>query len=421
MTQNMSIGIIGLGYVGLPLAVALSKYFNVKGFDISSKRIQELHDAYDRTHEIHEDVLRSMSLKVSDDIAHLKECQVYIVTVPTPINDDHSPDLSPLELASRMIGGILKKGDIVVYESTVYPGVTEDVCGVILQDTSKLQCGVDFMLGYSPERINPGDQVHTVDKITKVVAGQTQEVTNLLAHIYGKMNNDRIFKAASIKVAEASKVIENTQRDINIAFINEITHIFSKMSISVYDVLEASGTKWNFLKFYPGLVGGHCIGVDPYYLAKYAENLGVEPKVILSGRQTNESVAKHYANFIKNTIQGPRILILGLTFKENIPDLRNTKIIDLKNHLIQLGCHVDIHDGHCDPFEAKAFYNLDILTYFHQIELSSYDSIVAAVSHRGYLDISADFIESLLNPNGVIFDLKNMWSHLDFNKKYIKL
>ncbi len=421
MEQNLPIGIIGLGYVGLPLAIALAKHFEVKGFDISSKRIEELHKGHDRTHEIHEDVLRSTSLKVYDDISHLKDCRLYIVTVPTPIDDHNCPDLSPLESASRMVGGILKKGDIVVYESTVYPGVTEDVCGNILQDTSKLQCGLDFMLGYSPERINPGDQIHTVDKITKVVAGQTPEITDLLAYIYGKMNGDRIFKATSIKVAEASKVIENTQRDINIAFINEITTIFLKMSISVYDVLEAASTKWNFLKFYPGLVGGHCIGVDPYYLAKCAQNSKIEPKVILSGREVNENMAKQCADFIKNICQGPRVLILGLTFKENIPDLRNTKIIDLKNHLVQLGFQVDIHDSHCDPHEAKKFYDLDILTHLDQIKPSSYDCIVAAVSHRGYMELSPDFIESIIQPEGIIFDLKNMWSHLEFKKRYVKL
>ena len=327
MPLNSSISVVGLGYVGLPLAIHLAKHFQVIGFDISKPRVEELLNGHDRTEEIDSSTLRSSTLHITDAAKSIADCTIHIITVPTPVDAHNQPDLKPVIAATNTVAPFVKKGDIIVYESTVYPGVTEDICGPILQEKSGLVCGKDFFLGYSPERINPGDKVHTVDKITKIVAGQTPEVAETLRTVYGTMNNDNIFVAANIKTAEAAKVIENAQRDINIAFVNEIAMIFNKMGLSTHDVLEAAGTKWNFLNFTPGLVGGHCIGVDPYYLSHCAEKLGLNPQVILSGRDTNESMARKTAEAIEGARalrQGsntPRTLILGLTFKENVPDL----------------------------------------------------------------------------------------------------
>jgi len=405
------IAVIGLGYVGLPLAVALAKNYQVTGFDISLPRLEELKNGFDRTGEIDEASLRSSSLHLTSDAMELKDCQVFIVTVPTPVTQDNTPDLTPLEKASLTVGPLLKKGDIVCYESTVYPGVTEDFCAPILEKASSFKSGQDFFLGYSPERINPGDKVHTVDKITKIVSGQTPAVAETLRQIYGSMNGDNIFVAKSIKTAEAAKVIENTQRDINIAFINEITQIFHAMDVGIYDVLEAAGTKWNFLPFQPGLVGGHCIGVDPYYLATAAKALNIDPKIILAGRRINEDMSAHIAQRILNQLNGtqqPRVLVLGLTFKENVPDLRNTKIIDLILHLKEAGIAVDVHDAYADAKEAKAFFGIDLITHLEGLE--PYHCVVGAVAHEPYRALSPNAFVQLIHTQGTLFDLKNMWS-----------
>lgn len=412
------IAVIGLGYVGLPLAVHLAKHFTTTGFDISLDRIKELHNGFDRTGEIDEYHLRATTLKVSDQLNDIEDAQVYIVTVPTPVTDDNEPDLTPLDKASATVGKVLKKGDVVVFESTVYPGVTEDFCGPLLEKHSGLKVGVDFFLGYSPERINPGDKVHAVDKITKIVSGQTPEVTALLKEIYGAVNGGQIFCAASIQTAEAAKVIENAQRDINIAFMNEIAGIFQKMGIGVYDVIDAASTKWNFLPFKPGLVGGHCIGVDPYYLAKCAQKVGHEPEIILAGRRINESMSTLMANAIDERLKGKSkapILVLGLTFKEDVPDLRNTKVIDLIKALQDLGHEVHVHDPCCDAKEAKDFYDIDLKTTWE--ELQGYACVVGAVPHKGYQELKAQCLLNLLTPTGFVADLKGLWRGLEFPQK----
>ena len=404
--------VVGLGYVGLPLAVALAKYYNVVGFDINQERIQELQKGYDRTAEIDESTLKTTALHVTHNAQEIENQEIYIVTVPTPITKDNKPDLTPLEKACETLGKVIQKGSIIVFESTVYPGVTEDICGPLLAKTSGLTQGQDFFLGYSPERINPGDKVHTVDKITKVVAGETPGVTQLLAEIYGTMNNNNIFQAASIKTAEAAKVIENAQRDINIAFVNEVASIFNKVGVSVYDVLDAAKTKWNFLPFEPGLVGGHCIGVDPYYLAHLSKEVGHEPEVILSGRQTNESMAAFIAGRLARiaTTDKKRLLILGLTFKENVPDLRNTKIVDLMDELKKQGFEISVHDPYADPMEAQKFYGIELLTTLDGLE--PYDMILGAVPHKEYRALSQDQLQRLTTDQGCVADLKAMWRNL---------
>lgn len=422
MTQNIftspfqgTIAVIGLGYVGLPLAVHLAKHFPTIGFDISKNRIEELNQGFDRTGEIEESQLKASTLKVTDQTNAIEGVQVYIVTVPTPVNDHNEPDLTPLDKASATVGKLLKKGDVVVFESTVYPGVTEDFCGPLLEKYSGLKSGVDFFLGYSPERINPGDKVHTVDKITKIVSGQTPQTTQLLKEIYGAVNGGQIFCAATIQTAEAAKVIENAQRDINIAFMNEIAGIFQKMGIGVYDVLDAASTKWNFLPFKPGLVGGHCIGVDPYYLAKCAQKVGHEPEIILAGRRINEGMSGLMAKAIDDRLKGldkAPILVLGLTFKEDVPDLRNTKVIDLIQSLEALGHEVHVHDPCCDPKEAKDFYGIDLKTSWD--DLQGYGCVIGAVPHKDYQELTASCLLKLLTPTGFVADLKGLWRGLSF-------
>jgi UDP-N-acetyl-D-galactosamine dehydrogenase len=407
-----SIAVVGLGYVGLPLAVALARHFRVVGFDIDLSRVEELGRGEDRTREIEPEILRSSSLRLSADAADLPGHSVYIVTVPTPVDAQNVPDLGPVRSASRTVGQALKTrpapGVIVVYESTVYPGVTEDICGPILEQQSGLVCGRDFFLGYSPERINPGDKVHTVDKITKVVAGQTSDVAATLAGIYGKVTSGGIHLAPTIKTAEAAKVIENAQRDINIAFINEIAMIFGKMDISTYDVLEAAGTKWNFLKFQPGLVGGHCIGVDPYYLAHRAEELGHHARIILSGRAINDGMSSYVAEAVSARISpGGRVLLLGLTFKEDVPDLRNSKVADLVGHLKRLGHDVTIHDPLADPDEAQHEYGLMLAPRLDQ--LAGFDAVLGAVPHATYRNFADAELSRLVKSGGLIADLKGMW------------
>ena len=338
----------------------------------------------------------------------MKGSNVFIVTVPTPVDDRNEPDLSPVMIACRTLGPVIGKGSTIVFESTVYPGVTEDLCGPALEQASGLKCGTDFWLGYSPERINPGDREHTVDRITKVIAGQTPEITELLADIYGVVTTGGVFRAASIKAAEAAKAIENAQRDINIAFINEVTMIFNKLGLSVHDVLDASATKWNFLPFRPGLVGGHCIGVDPYYLARCALDNGHNPEIILSGRRLNDSMGHYVAGSIADRLpKNARVLVLGLTFKENVPDLRNSKVIDVINGLKARGLSVDVHDVLADPAEARHEYDVTLLDRLDGA--SGYDAIVGAVSHDYYAGFRDDDFTRLVKQGGLIADVKGMW------------
>lgn len=414
--QQPTIAVIGLGYVGLPLAVALSRHFDVLGFDIDSRRIAELEAGHDRTREVEPAALRAAALALSADPASLSGRDLFIVTVPTPVDADRKPDLGAVLAASRTVARALGKGAVVVYESTVYPGVTEDICGPVLEEVSGLAAGRDFFLGYSPERINPGDRLHSLDRIVKVVAGQTPEVTALLASVYGKVTAAGVFTAASIRTAEAAKVIENAQRDINIAFVNEVTKIFNRMGLSVYDVLQAARTKWNFLDFRPGMVGGHCIGVDPYYLAHCSEMLGLHPQVILAGRRTNDSMGHYFAELVTQAlgaaapgrVAGSEVLVLGLTFKENVPDLRNSKVVDLVATLRARGCCVAVHDPLADPAEAQALFGVDLLPDL--AAAGPYHCLVGAVAHDQYHALEARDFERLLVENGLIFDLRNMWS-----------
>ena len=420
LTSETRIIVVGLGYVGLPLAVALAKKFNVTGFDISTQRIDELKSGFDRTEEIEKERLETSSLKVTSSVDDIKEAAIYIVTVPTPVDENNKPDLTPVRSSCETLGPVIGKNSIVVFESTVYPGVTDELCGPILAEKSGLVCGKDFFLGYSPERINPGDKIHTVDKITKVIAGQTPEVLDVLDELYCAVTSGGVFRASSIRVAEAAKVIENAQRDINIGFVNEITMIFQKLGISVYDVLEAAGTKRNFLNFTPGLVGGHCIGVDPYYLAERARQVNHDPRIILAGRAINDSMADFVAERICAQLSGTgKILVLGLTFKENCPDLRNTKAVDLIAGLKVRGFQVDVHDAAAGPVEAKKFFNIDLITSLDDIADHSYTAVVGVVSHDAYKDITPDEFERLLEPGGLIADIKAMWKDLE-KPQYIR-
>lgn len=402
--------VVGLGYVGLPLAVALAKRFDTLGLDINRERIDELRAGLDRTREVEDEALKASRLRYTANIADCAGADIYIVTVPTPVDEANQPDLGPVLGATRALTGILKAGQraILVYESTVYPGVTEEVCGPEIERLSGLTRGVDFFLGYSPERINPGDREHTVDRITKVIAGETAEVTEALANLYGAVTTGGVFRAASIKAAEAAKVIENAQRDINIAFVNEITQIFGKLGISVHDVLEAAGTKWNFLKFQPGLVGGHCIGVDPYYLSYKAQQVGHLPRVILAGRAINDGMGRYIADEVHSRLGGRQceILVLGLTFKEDVPDLRNSKVIDVIRRLEWIGHKVTVHDPLADPAESLHEYGLapDANALDRR-----YDAVVAAVPHRTYREMDADRIAALVGDGGLIADVKGMW------------
>jgi UDP-N-acetyl-D-glucosamine/UDP-N-acetyl-D-galactosamine dehydrogenase len=405
------IAVIGLGYVGLPLAVAIARHFPTTGFDVLSSRIAELASAIDRTGEVESTALRSSTLRLSTDPQAMKGSDVFIVTVPTPVDADNKPDLGPLLNACRSVGGVMAQGAIVVFESTVYPGLTETICGPELEQASGLVCGRDFFLGYSPERMNPGDREHTVERITKVVAGQTQQVTDTLAAIYGSITRGGVYRAPSIRVAEAAKVMENAQRDINIAFINEVTMICQRLGVSVHDVLETAATKWNFLGFKPGLVGGHCIGVDPYYLAECALAIGHNPEIILAGRRINDGMGAFIAGQIDQALAGQpsRLLVLGLTFKENVPDLRNTKVVDLVARLQALGHSVDVHDAFADPEEALRVYGLTLVGRFAD---GAYDGIVGAVPHRPYTEFTDETFSTLVRPGGLVADVKGIWRHL---------
>ncbi len=410
MSTSTTVAIIGLGYVGLPLAVAIAKHMPAIGFDIDEGRVAELHRGHDRTDEVDHDRLRASTLKYTTNPQDMAGADVFIVTVPTPVDRWNQPDLTPVRAACATVGKVLRKGAVVVFESTVYPGVTEDICGPLLEKASGLRHGVDFFLGYSPERINPGDREHTVDRITKVIAGENAAVTEKLAEIYGAVTSGGVFRAASIKVAEAAKVIENAQRDINIAFINEIAMIFQRLGISVYDVLEAAGTKWNFLAFQPGLVGGHCIGVDPFYLAECAKANGHHPEIILAGRRINDGMGPYVADRVHDLLgvgSRARILVLGLTFKENVPDLRNTKVVDIVEKLKARGHQIDVHDPLALPEEAKEHYGLELLHSLSGAE--GYDCVIGAVPHRAYISFEKETFTRLLKNGGLVVDLKGMW------------
>ncbi|MXP15170.1 nucleotide sugar dehydrogenase [Altererythrobacter confluentis] len=420
INTSSAVTVIGLGYVGLPLAVALAKQFATTGLDVNAARISELSEGHDRTGEIDRDRMLASTLSLTCDPAQCPPSDFYIVTVPTPIDEANRPDLAIVRSASRTVGEMVARAvadgrtPIVIYESTVYPGVTEEICAPILEEVSGLTCGKDFFLGYSPERINPGDREHTIDKITKVVSGQTPEVLDKVADLYSAITSGGVFRAASIRAAEAAKVIENAQRDINIAFMNEIAQIFGKMGLSTWDVLEAARTKWNFLPFSPGLVGGHCIGVDPYYLSHRAEELGHDPKVILAGRGVNDGMAGWVAQRLHEACSGRAgsVLVLGLTFKEDVPDLRNSKVADLVASLAALGHDITVHDPHADAAEAQHEYGL---TLDDGALDRTYDLVLLAVPHREYLDMGHDRFRALTTADGIVADLKGaLGGHADW-------
>ncbi len=401
------IGIIGLGYVGLPLAVEFGKVLPVVGFDINQERIEELKKGYDRTREVEPEELKASSkLSYSSDLADLKDVRYFIVTVPTPVDEFKTPDLRPLQSASKTVGGVLKKGDIVIYESTVYPGCTEEVCVPVLEKVSGLKFNVDFFCGYSPERINPGDKLHRVTTIKKVTSGSTPEIAEKVDQLYKKIITAGTHKASSIKVAEAAKVIENSQRDLNIAFVNELALIFDRIGIDTHEVLEAAGTKWNFLPFKPGLVGGHCIGVDPYYLTYKADSLGYHPQVILSGRRINDNMGIHIANSViklmaqnELPINNANVLMLGITFKENCPDIRNSKVVDVVRELQSFGTKVDIYDPQADADEVKHEYGLSLTPTLSK----KYHAIILTVSHAEFTTLD---LKAISHEKAVIYDVK---------------
>ena len=410
--KNSKIAVVGLGYVGLPLALEFSKIREVIGFDINKKRVKELQNSYDSTLEVSSDDLQKANeLEFSSNIDDLKECGIFIVTVPTPVDDSNRPNLIPLIKASEIIGGVMKRGSIVIYESTVYPGATEEICVPVLERSSGFIYNKDFYCGYSPERINPGDKVRTLTTIQKITSGSTNEVAEIVGSLYASIIKAGIFKAQSMKVAEAAKVIENTQRDLNIALVNELSLIFNRLGIDTLEVIEAASTKWNFLPFRPGLVGGHCIGIDPYYLTHKAQEVGYYPEVILAGRRVNSNIVHHVAHetirlmLCKNiSVAQSRILILGLTFKENCPDLRNTKIIDLVRDLEGYNTKVDVYDPWIDLEEAKSEYGLDCLP--SQPIQPVYSAIILAVAHKQFLELGISGIRGLGNEKCIIFDVK---------------
>ena len=413
MGNNLNISIFGLGYVGLPLAIKLSNYFNVLGFDKNKQRIKELKNFLDKNSEVNSKELKKTKLKYSTNIKDLKNSNIFIVTVPTPVTKSNQPDLNPLLEACKDIGKIISKGSTVVFESTVYPGVTEEICGPQIKKYSHLIPGKDFYLGYSPERMNPGDKNHSIDKIIKVISGDCNKTKLTLKKIYGKINSGKIFIAKNIKTAEAAKVIENTQRDINVAFINEITKLFKKINISIFDVLKTAETKWNFLNFQPGFVGGHCIGVDPYYLSYLAKKKKTESNLILSGRKVNNNFPIFLAQYINQCItKKNKILVLGLTFKENVSDLRNTKVIDLIKSLKKKGHKVFVNDECANKNDVKKM-NLNLTPLFKK---DKYDTIILAVAHDNYKKLNYSFFKKKLNKNGKIFDIKAIWKNKKFPK-----
>lgn len=430
--KDTSIAVIGLGYVGLPLAVEFGKKYPVIGFDVNDKRIEDLKEGKDSTLEVDTEELKSSnSLKFSNSISDIQNCNVYIVTVPTPIDDEKKPDLSALEKASEMIGKVLKVNDIVIYESTVYPGCTEEICAPILERFSKLKyisnenvnvVNNGFYIGYSPERINPGDKLHRITTIKKVTSGSTKESADLIDNLYSSIISAGTHKASSIKIAEAAKVIENTQRDVNIALINELAILFDKLNIDTKQVLEAAETKWNFLPFYPGLVGGHCIGVDPYYLTHKAQSVGYTPEIILAGRRLNDNMGSHIVSKLTKAmdqkqikISGSKILIMGLAFKENCPDIRNTRVIDIVNELSELGGIVDVYDPWVNVDEAMAEYSIKLI---NEPNSDNYDAIIIAVPHKQFIDNGAETIQSYGRENYVLYDVKHL---LKINESDLRL
>ncbi len=421
LSGEEKLSLVGLGYVGMPIAVAFSKKIKVVGYDFNAAKIDLYKKGLDPTREVGDEAISKCEVDFTADPEKLRECKFHIVAVPTPVNDDHTPDLTPVEGASHTLGKYLTKGSVVVYESTVYPGVTEDVCIPILEKESGLKCGVDFKIGYSPERINPGDKVHRLETITKIVSGMDEETLDCVAKVYSLVALAGVYRADSIKVAEAAKVIENSQRDINIAFMNELSMIFHQMGIDTKSVLEAAGTKWNFLKFFPGLVGGHCIGVDPYYLTYKAESLGYHSQIILSGRRINDDMGKYIAesavkNLIKNdlSVKNAKVAILGFTFKENCPDTRNTKVIDIYNELKEYGIDPVVVDPQADSDEAKRLYGI---TFGKMSDVQNMDAVIVAVAHEDFLDYKPEDIAKFFNPEHktkVFLDIKGIYNKDDF-------
>ncbi len=413
LSGEEKISLVGLGYVGMPIAVAFARKVKVVGFDLNAEKIALYKNGIDPTNEVGDDVIKATTVEFTADETKLREAKFHIVAVPTPVNDDHTPDLTPVEGASRIVGRNLTKGSIVVFESTVYPGVTEDVCVPILEKESGMKCGVDFKIGYSPERINPGDKVHRLETITKIVSGMDEETLDEVAKVYEIVVEAGVHRAESIKVAEAAKVIENSQRDINIAFMNELSIIFNKLGIDTKSVLEAAGTKWNFLKFYPGLVGGHCIGVDPYYLTYKAEQIGYHSQVILAGRRINDDMGKYVAeNCVKNLIKagkavkGAKVAILGFTFKENCPDTRNSKIYDIVKELREYGIEPVIADPEADSDEAKRLYGI---TFVDMSEIKDMDAVILAVAHTCFAGLTMADTDKLFGEGKkVLLDIKGL-------------
>ncbi|MBQ7385076.1 MAG: nucleotide sugar dehydrogenase [Ruminococcus sp.] len=420
INREEKISLVGLGYVGMPIAVSFSKKVDVIGFDLNAAKIELYKNGIDPTKEVGDEAIKACTVDFTADPERLKEAKFHIVAVPTPVNADHTPDLSPVEGASRILGKHLTKGSIVVYESTVYPGVTEDICVPILEAESGLKCGVDFKIGYSPERINPGDKVHRLETIVKIVSGMDEETLDEVAKVYELVVEAGVHRAESIKVAEAAKVIENSQRDINIAFMNELSIIFNKMGIDTKSVLEAAGTKWNFLKFFPGLVGGHCIGVDPYYLTYKAEQLGYHSQIILSGRRINDDMGKYVVeSLVKKLIsadipvKGAKVAILGFTFKENCPDTRNTRIIDIVNELKEYGITPLIADPEADKDEAKHEYGIE---FVDMNTIKDMDAVILAVAHEQFKSLSMNDMDKLYNGNHskVLLDLKGLLNRKEY-------
>ena len=415
------LSLVGLGYVGMPIAVAYAKKIKVVGFDSNEAKIDLYRRGIDPTKEVGDEAIRDTKVQFTANPEELSKCKFHIVAVPTPVHPDHTPDLSPVEGASHTLGKYLTRGSIVVYESTVYPGVTEDICKPILEKESGLKCGVDFKIGYSPERINPGDKVHRLETITKIVSGMDEETLDEVAKVYSLVALAGVYRAQSIKVAEAAKVIENSQRDINIAFMNELSMIFHKMGIDTKSVLEAAGTKWNFLKFFPGLVGGHCIGVDPYYLTYQAERMGYHSQIILSGRRINDDMGAYIANcLVKNLIAADipvkeaKVAILGFTFKENCPDTRNTKVIDIYHELQEYGITPLVVDPQADAEEANRLYGI---TFRQMSDIKEMDAVIVAVSHREFLSWKKEDLDAFFAKNGktkVLMDLKGMYQMQDY-------
>ena len=418
------LSLVGLGYVGMPIAVAFARKINVIGFDLNAAKIDLYKSGIDPTNEVGNDVIKNTKVDFTADPAKLKEAKFHIVAVPTPVNDDHTPDLSPVEGASRILGQNLTKGSIVVFESTVYPGVTEDICVPILEKESGLKCGEDFFIGYSPERINPGDKVHRLETITKIVSGMNEETLDTIAKVYELVVEAGVYRAESIKVAEAAKVIENSQRDINIAFMNELSIIFNRMGIDTQSVLKAAGTKWNFLKFFPGLVGGHCIGVDPYYLTYKAEQLGYHSQIILSGRRINDDMGKYVAESLVKTlikadkpVKNAKVGILGFTFKENCPDTRNTKVIDIYNELMEYGITPVVVDPAADADEAKRLYGI---TFQSMDDMKDMDAVIIAVCHDQFSKLTDSDIDGFFKAGTnkkVLLDLKGILDRKAYDAK----